>query len=193
MTLHPAEEKADLVDSCRAAAVSLVAEGGWEALTKRDCETKAGKKRNHFREFTIHEMRVYVVEAAFIEFAVALAHITDPSIVARRELYVALATHLEKSDEAAALMTQVAGLMAAKSGELYKALKPSIDTWTHRVLAFAETFLVEERGVDVAHEKVWRAKELLSWYQAAAVTLVTDPNASRGRLLGLAQPGAVSR
>lgn len=193
MDSYSPETTPDLRDCCREAAASLVAEGGWDALTVRECEKRALLGRGKFRDLTIHEMQVMVVEAAFIEIAIALDAITNTTTATRREIYFVLASHLENDEDAAALITQVSAVMAAKSGKLYKALQPSIQAWTSKVLAYAEGFFVKVEDGDIADESVWRARDMLRWYYAAAVTRVTDPETGRGQLLSLAVPEAIWR
>lgn len=185
--------KAALSDDCREAAASLVAEGGWAALTVGACETRAKKTRMSFRDFNIHEMRVLVVEAAFAEMLVALDTIKNPSSATRQDIYTVLAKHLEQEREAAALMTHVAALGAAKGGALYDALQQSISALRSNILSHLQSlFQVVENG-DLAKEKVWRALGVLRWYHAAAVTRITEEEISRGQLLDLAPSGAVWR
>lgn len=193
MNSHAPETTSDLSDCCSEAAASLVAEGGWDALTVRECEKRALLGRAKFRDFSINEMQVMVVEAAFIEIAIALNAIKNTRTATRREIYFVLASRLENHQDAAALITQVSAVMAAKSGKLYKTLQPSIQAWTGKILAHAEDFFAKVEDGDIAHEKVWRARDMLRWYYAAAVTRVTDPETGRGQLLALAIPEAIWR
>lgn len=172
-------------------AASLVAAGGWDALTTRACENHAEKKRNAFREISIETMRCFVVEAAISEIVEALAKVESDPAATRKDVYFALASHLTTDKQAARLMTQVAALLAAT--ELDDAMSSFISTARSNLLDFLQNIFRGVEEGEIAWQSDVRASALLKWYYAAAVTCVTSPGIDRNELFDLAAPGAIWR